>query len=78
MVLNCEQMVVEGIGKFINRKTKTAGETYDRFFFYVPTEVARDGLFPFKEGNKVVVRIEDNRVVIDKAKDENVVVKRKK
>jgi len=43
----------KGTGTFINRKTKTGRKTYDRFFFYVPTEVARDTTFPFGEGDRV-------------------------
>jgi len=80
MIPNSEQMVVEGQGKLINRKTKTAGKEYDRCFFYVPTEVARDGLFPFKEGNKVTIKIDakGKRIVVERIKDESVIVKSKK
>jgi hypothetical protein len=65
--------MLEGQGKLINRKTKTAGKEYDRFFIYVPTEVARDGTFPFKEGEGLRIRIDakGKRVVIEKVKDEN-------
>jgi hypothetical protein len=58
----------KGIGTFINRRTKTGKNTYDRFFFYVPTEVARDGTFPFKEKDKVEIEIKGDAVVITKAK----------
>lgn len=58
-----------GKGTFINRRTKTGKKTYDRFFFYVPTEVARDGTFPFKEGNKVEIEIKGKTIIITKAKD---------
>lgn len=70
MIPKSEQMVVEGQGKLINRKTKTAGKEYDRFFFYVPTELARDGLFPFKEGDKVSIKIDakGKRVIIENAR----------
>lgn len=72
MIPNSEQMVVEGQGKLINRKTKTAGKEYDRFFFYIPTELARDGLFPFKEGDKVTIKIDakGKRVIIETVKNE--------
>jgi positive regulator of sigma E activity len=59
----------KGTGTFINRRTKTGKKTYDRFFFYVPTEVARDGTFPFSEGDKVEIEIKEKSVVITKAKD---------
>ena len=59
----------KGTGTFINRRTKTGKKTYDRFFFYVPTEVARDGTFPFSEGDKVEIEIKEKSVVITKAED---------
>jgi len=59
----------KGIGTFINRRTKTGKKTYDRFFFYVPTEVARDGTFPFTEGDKVEIEIKGKSVAITKAKE---------
>ena len=60
--------MMKGIGTFINRRTKTGKKSYDRFFIYIPTEVARDGTFPFKEGDKVEVEIKGNAVIITKAK----------
>lgn len=58
-----------GVGTFINRRTKTGKKTYDRFFIYVPTEVARDGTFPFVEGEKVEIEIKGRNLTITKAKD---------
>jgi len=57
----------EGTGRFVNRPTVTGGRKYDRFFIYVPTEVARDSAFPFKEGEKLKIRIEKEGLVITKA-----------
>ncbi len=63
-------MVLEGKGRFINRKTPTAGKVYDRFFVYVPTDIARDSAFPFDEGEEVEIRIDINKkcVIIEKQK----------
>lgn len=74
MIPNSEQMVTEGQGKLINRKTKTAGKDYDRFFIYVPTEVARDGLFPFKQGDKLTMKIDakNKRLIVQKAPAQDV------
>ncbi len=60
--------MISGQGKLINRRTKTAGKEYDRFFIYVPAEVARDGLFPFKEGEKLIITVdaENKRLIIGK------------
>ncbi len=60
--------MLEGKGAFINRPTRTGGKVYDKFFIYVPTEVARDGLFPFrvKESVKIKIDEENNRLIIEK------------
>jgi hypothetical protein len=61
--------MLESEGKFLNRPTQTGGKLYDKFFIYVPTEVARDSLFPFENNEKVKVRIdaENHRLVIEKS-----------
>jgi hypothetical protein len=61
-------LVQEGKGKFLNRKTKTASKDYDKFFIYVPAEVARDGTFPFKPQDPVTIRIDvaKRRIIIEK------------
>jgi hypothetical protein len=62
--------MLRGEGRFINRPTRTGGKLYDKFFIYVPSEVARDGLFPFKEKEKVEIKIDEknNRLIIEKLK----------
>ena len=50
--------MIEGEGSFINRITKTGKKSYDRFFIYVPTEVARDSGFPFNPGDSVKIKID--------------------
>jgi hypothetical protein len=60
--------MIESEGKFINRPTQTGGKTYDKFFIYVPTEVARDSLFPFKTNDRIKVKIdvENKKLTIEK------------
>jgi hypothetical protein len=60
--------MLEGKGRFINRPTQTGGKFYDKFLIYVPTETARDSLFPFKVGDTVRIRIDkkNNRLIIEK------------
>ena len=60
--------MIEGIGKMINRPTQTGGKTYDKFFIYVPIEVARDTAFPFRVNEKLKIKIdiENKRLIIDK------------
>ncbi len=62
--------MLEGKGKFINRRTRTANKDYDKFFIYVPVEVGRDGLFPFKDGDVLLIRVdkEGKRVIVEKVK----------
>ena len=60
--------MLEGKGGFINRPTRTGGKLYDKFFIYVPTEIARDGLFPFKVKDTVKITIDkgNKRLIIEK------------
>lgn len=62
------QKMLEGEGKFTNRRTRTANKDYDRFFIYVPVEVARDSAFPFKPNDTVTVKVdkEKKRVIVEK------------
>ena len=68
MIPNEATTMIEGKGRFINRPTKTGGRVYDKFFIYIPTDVARDGLFPFKPGEEVTIHIDsgEKRLVITK------------
>jgi len=40
------------------------------FFVYVPTEIARDALFPFHEGDEGTIRIElrKKRLIVERVK----------
>ncbi len=51
-------MVTRARGRFINRPTKTGRGVYDKFFIYIPTELARDSSFPVKPGQEVDVQID--------------------
>ena len=62
----------KGKGRFFNRPTISKGKRYDKFFMYIPTEVARDTNFPFKDGDRVEVEIKDETLIIRKTQgDEN-------
>lgn len=50
-------MTLKGKGKFINRPTQTGGKKYDKFFVYVPTELAKDSQFPFEPGDLVNITV---------------------
>jgi hypothetical protein len=56
-------------GKFVNHPTRTGKQLYDKFYIYVPTQVAKDGTFPFREGDRVEIEIKGKTVSITKAKE---------
>jgi bifunctional DNA-binding transcriptional regulator/antitoxin component of YhaV-PrlF toxin-antitoxin module len=60
----------KGKGRFFNRPTISKRKKYDKFFIYIPTEVARDTNFPLKDGDRVEVEVEikDETLIIKKAK----------
>ena len=60
----------KGKGRFFNRPTISKGKKYDKFFIYIPTEVARDTNFPLKDGDRVEVEVEikDETLIIKKVK----------
>ena len=57
----------KGKGRYFNRPTVSKGKKYDKFFIYVPTEVARDTNFPLKDGDRVEVEIELGKLIIRKS-----------
>jgi hypothetical protein len=57
-------MVTRARGRFINRPTKTGRGVYDKFFVYIPTELARDSSFPFKAGEEVDIQIDTGKATL--------------
>ena len=51
-------MVTKAVGRFINRPTRTGRGVYDKFFVYVPTELARDSSFQFEPGEEVDAQLD--------------------
>lgn len=60
--------MLESESKLVNRPTHTDGKLYDKFYVYIPREVAKDSAFPFKTNDKVKVKIdiENKRLIIEK------------
>ena len=56
-----------GRARLINRPTTTKGKKYDKFFVYLSTYVVRDEDFPFEVEEELVVRIEDGKLIVEKA-----------
>jgi len=61
--------MLESESKLVNRPTQTGGKLYDKFYVYIPTEVAKDSAFPFTANEKLKVKIdvENKRLIIEKA-----------
>lgn len=62
------KVTIDGKSKLMNRPSVSKGKKYDKYFVYIPSEVARDSAFPFKHGDDVVVKIdpEKKRLLIEK------------
>lgn len=48
----------------MNRPTTTGGTKYDKFFIYIPTEVAKDSQFLFKEGDEIKIAVDTKKRVL--------------
>jgi hypothetical protein len=59
--------MLEGRSKIINRSRKSKGKQYDSIFIYIPSDVTKDSTFPFRSDDEVTVRIDKNRLIIEKA-----------
>ena len=69
MHTNREHKMRKGKGRFFNRPSISKGKKYDKFFVYVPVEVARDSTFPFSNRDIVWVEIKGKTLVVRKAKE---------
>jgi len=55
-----QNMVMEATGKFtLSPKGKTG-------VLYVPADLVKDSAFPLKAGEKVKIRIEGNKLIVEK------------
>jgi hypothetical protein len=61
--------MLEAESKLVNRPTKTGKKQYPKFFVYLPSIIVNDSAFPFKEDDKLKVKIdvENKRLIIEKA-----------
>jgi ABC-type Mn2+/Zn2+ transport system ATPase subunit len=57
-------MAGEGKGKIVNK-----GGKYKKIFIYIPKEVAADTSFPFKIGERVKIKINGKKLVIEKLEE---------
>jgi len=57
-------LTLRGKGRFVNRPTTTGGTKYDKFFIYIPTEVAKDSQFLFKEGDEIKIAVDTKKRVL--------------
>ena len=51
----------------LEAETKIYGHKVSRtLYLRVPSRIAQDSAFPFKPGEKVIIRIEGNKLVVEK------------
>lgn len=67
---NKETKMRIGKRRFVNHPARTGKKLYHKLYIYIPTEVARDGAFPFKVGDEVSTKIENNKSIAEKTKTE--------
>jgi hypothetical protein len=58
--------MIEGIGRFVDRKPKVEGKEYFQLVLYIPRDVAKDSQFPFRPGEDVHLKLEAGRMVVSK------------
>lgn len=56
-----------GRARLVNKPTTTKGKKYDKYFLYLSTYVIKDKDFPFKVGEELVAKIENGKLIIEKA-----------
>lgn len=60
-------MVLEAETTISTSTATVKGKKYRRLYLYLPTILTNDSAFPFKPGQKVKVKIEKGKLVIEKA-----------
>ena len=55
-----------GRAKLVNKPTTTRGKKYNKHFIFISSYVITDKSFPFKEGEELVVRIVDGKLIVEK------------
>jgi hypothetical protein len=55
-----------GRARLINRPNETRGKKYNKYFIYLTSYLTSDKDFPFKEGDELIARIVEGKLVIEK------------
>jgi len=61
-------MTLEGVGKVVERTTKSKGKKYKKVWIYIPSQIANDSAFPFQAGEKVKIKINLKRRMLEVSK----------
>ena len=56
-----------GRARLVNKPTTTKGKKYDKYFLYLSTYIIKDKDFPFKVGEELMAKIENGKLVLEKA-----------
>ncbi len=52
-------------------KNKSEGHYYDQWRLYIPSTLSKDNDFPFRPGQKVLIKMDKERLIIEKAPEES-------
>ena len=61
------KLPLEAESTVLGSTAKSKGHTYRRLLIYIPQKLSQDSAFPLKEGDKIKIRIESGKLVIEKA-----------
>ena len=69
-------MTLEYVTKFtiVKRKSKNSDVTYKSPRIYLSTKLTDDSNFPFKEGDKIRIKIQKNYLIIRKIRENSKVI----
>jgi len=56
-----------GRARLVNKPTTSKGKKYDKYYLYLSTFLVKDKDFPFEIGEELVCKIENGKLVIEKA-----------
>ena len=61
-----KRMVLEAETTISTSTATVKGKKYSRLYLYLPSTLTNDSQFPFKPGEKVKIRIEGKKLVVEK------------
>jgi hypothetical protein len=67
MEKNDDKSKTLGLGRYVNASFQRKGQKHaDRFIIVLPHELVKGGLFPFKDMEMVIVKLEHGKLIVSK------------